>query len=246
MVLRGIAGRLGAERLRRSIVWSEVDECVNFAELGRIAPMTIEAEAVARPGLVGAPALPGRPDMLSHVAYITHDTSATVAFYTTLLGMDLVAAVMDDSIPSTGDPVPYFHSFFRMSDGSTIAFFEAPELPPPAGHTHPAYNIFQHIALSVDSPATVDAWHRWLISNGVEVVGPVDHKIIYSIYFYDPNGIRLELTTPIDPTWNNNPVAARESLREWEQVKATARETGQDMSVVLAELTRQRSHRKAE
>jgi catechol-2,3-dioxygenase len=98
----------------------------------------------------------------------------------------------------------------------------------------------------VDSPATVDAWHRWLISNGVDVVGPVDHKIIYSIYFYDPNGIRLELTTPIDPTWNNNPVAARESLREWEQVKATARETGQDMSVVLAELTRQRSHRKAE
>ena len=192
-----------------SIVWEEVDVCVNFAELWRIALMTIEAEATERPGLVGAPALPGRPDMLSHVAYITHDTSATVAFYTTLLGMDLVAAVMDDSIPSTGDPVPYFHSFFRMSDGSTIAFFEAPELPPPAGHTHPAYNIFQHIALSVDSPATVDAWHRWLISNGVEVVGPVDHKIIYSIYFYDPNGI----------VWNSPPLSTRRgTTTQWPPV----------------------------
>ena len=82
---------LGALRPGRSIVWDEVDGSVNFGELWRIAPMTIEAEAMERPGLGGAPALPGRPDMLSHVAYITHDTTATVEFYTTLLGMDLAA-----------------------------------------------------------------------------------------------------------------------------------------------------------
>lgn len=69
---------------------------------------------------------PGKPQMLNHVAYITRDTSATVDFYTNLLGMELVAAVMDDSIPSTGDPVPYFHSFFKMGDGSTIALFGGP------------------------------------------------------------------------------------------------------------------------
>ena len=50
-------------------------------------------------------ASPGPPTMLSHVAYITHDTGATVRFYTELLGMELVNAVLDDSIPSTGDPV---------------------------------------------------------------------------------------------------------------------------------------------
>jgi catechol 2,3-dioxygenase-like lactoylglutathione lyase family enzyme len=205
---------------------------------------SIHAEAVAAaPSALGT--RPGPPQMLNHVAYITHDTSATVAFYTELLGMKLVAAVMDDSIPSTGDPVPYFHSFFRMQDGSTIAFFEAPELPPPAGVTHPAYNIFQHIALEVQSKEVVDAWATWLKGNGVSLVGPVDHKIIYSIYFYDPNGIRLELTTPLDPTWNDQGERAHESLAEWEQVKATARATGQDMSTVLAELTRQRSHRRA-
>jgi catechol 2,3-dioxygenase-like lactoylglutathione lyase family enzyme len=187
---------------------------------------------------------PGRPDMLNHVAYITHDTSATVDFYTRLLGMDFVAAVMDDSIPSTGDPVPYFHSFFRMSDGSTIAFFEAPELPPAAASTHPAYGVFQHIALQVASRDTVDAWYAWLVANSVDVIGPVDHKIIYSIYFHDPNGIRVELTAVLDPTWNDHGAGAADSLAEWEQVKSTARESGRDMVSVLAELTRQRSHRR--
>jgi len=204
--------------------------------------MTITNDA--RPSGAAAPR-PGMPLHLNHVAYITHDTSATVEFYTKVMGMDFVAAVMDDAIPSTGDPVPYFHSFFRMADGSTLAFFEAPELPPPAAHTHPAYNVFQHLALEVESMEVVDAWRDWVASQGVAVIGPVNHKIIYSIYFYDPNGIRLELTTPIDPSWNDHGDNAANSLREWEEVKATARATGSDMSSVLAELTRQRSHRRS-
>ncbi len=204
-----------------------------------------EVSIIERPGGVGATGAPGQPMMLNHVAYITHDTSATVAFYTHMLGMELVAAVMDDRIPSTGDPVPYFHSFFRMQDGSNLAFFEAPGLPPQAEITHPAYDIFEHIALEVESRETVDTWHAWLVSQGVDVVGPVNHGIIYSIYFYDPNGIRLELTTPLDPTWNDQGERARESLAEWEQVKATAHASGRDMSAVLADLTRQRSHRRA-
>jgi len=188
---------------------------------------------------------PRRPTMLSHVAYITHDTAATVAFYTNILGMDLVNAVLDDSIPSTGDPVPYFHSFFRMGDGSTVAFFEAPELPPPPAPTHPAYDVFQHLAMQVDSREDVDRWHTWLIDQGVEVLGPVDHKIIYSIYFHDPNGLRLEITTALDPTWNDRGEQAHASLAEWQQVKETATASGRDMVSVLADLTRERSHRRS-
>ena len=74
---------------------------------------------------------PTAPAMLSHAAFISGDTAKTTDFYAGILGMELVAAVLDDKIPSTGEPIPYFHSFFRMADGSTIAFFEAPELPPP-------------------------------------------------------------------------------------------------------------------
>jgi catechol 2,3-dioxygenase-like lactoylglutathione lyase family enzyme len=182
--------------------------------------------------------------MLSHAAYISADTSATVAFYQGLLGMELVAAVLDDKIPSTGEPIPYFHSFFRMGDGSTIAFFEAPELPPPSPDSHPAYATFRHFAMEVDSTELVDQWAEWLRANDIDLIGPVDHGIIYSIYFRDPDGNRLEITSPIDPAWNDNAAAARTSLAEWEEVKAGARSTGRDMATVLAELTRERSHRR--
>jgi catechol 2,3-dioxygenase-like lactoylglutathione lyase family enzyme len=187
---------------------------------------------------------PGRPAMLSHAAFICQDTATTAAFYSGLLGMELVAAVLDDKIPSTGEPIPYFHSFFRMADGSTIAFFEAPELPPPAVDTHPAYGTFRHFAMSVDTVAEVDTWAAWLRSNDVDVLGPVDHGIIYSVYFRDPDGNRLEITTPIDKKWNDDGIAARASLDEWNEVKARAKASGQPMATVLADLTRERSHRR--
>jgi glyoxylase I family protein len=183
--------------------------------------------------------------MLSHVAYVTRDTAATVDFYARILGMELVNAVLDDSIPSTGDPVPYFHSFFRMADGSTVAFFEAPELPPLEPPPHPAYDTFQHLALQVDSTQVVDRWHEWLSAHGVEVLGPVDHKIIYSIYFHDPNGVRLEITSPTSSSWNDNGAAARASLADWETVKARAAENGDDMVTVLKKLTIERSHQRS-
>jgi catechol 2,3-dioxygenase-like lactoylglutathione lyase family enzyme len=208
---------------------------------------TIEDQAATFDGMT--PALeverPGQPGMLSHVAYITRDTAATTDFYSRLLGMELVNAVLDDAIPSTGEPVPYFHSFFRMADGSTVAFFEAPELPPLEEPPHPAYKTFQHLAMQVDTPETVDRWHRWLQSNGVEVLGPVDHKIIYSIYFHDPNGIRLEITTPLSPAWNDNAADAAAQLADWNAVKDGARASGDDMATVLHRLASERSHRRS-
>ncbi|HEY3810209.1 MAG TPA: VOC family protein [Acidimicrobiales bacterium] len=208
---------------------------------------TIEDQAATFDGMT--PALqaerPGQPGMLSHVAYITRDTAATTDFYSRLLGMELVNAVLDDAIPSTGEPVPYFHSFFRMADGSTVAFFEAPELPPLEEPPHPAYKTFQHLAMQVDTPETVDRWHRWLESNGVEVLGPVDHKIIYSIYFHDPNGIRLEITTPLSPAWNDNAADAAAQLADWNAVKDGARASGDDMATVLHRLASERSHRRS-
>jgi catechol 2,3-dioxygenase-like lactoylglutathione lyase family enzyme len=207
----------------------------------------IEARAETFDGLGPAPTVerPGKPAMLSHVAYVTRDTEATTDFYSRILGMELVNAVLDDSIPSTGEPVPYFHSFFRMADGSTVAFFEAPDLPPLEEPPHPAYRTFQHLALQVDDPGTVDRWHRWLEMCGVEVLGPVDHKIIYSIYFHDPNGIRLEITAPTSPAWNDNADYAAAQLADWTAVKERARESGHDMSSVLHRLTAERSHRRS-
>lgn len=205
---------------------------------------TIEDRKATFDGLApdGTTARPGKPGMLSHVAYVTRDTAATADFYTRLLGMELVNAVLDGSIPSTGEPIPYFHSFFKMADGSTVAFFEAPELPPLGELPHPAYDTFQHLAMQVDSTETVDKWHKWLQANGVEVLGPVDHKIIYSIYFHDPNGIRLEITAATSTIWNDNEEAAAASLRDWNEVKERALASGDDMVDVLNALATERSH----
>jgi catechol-2,3-dioxygenase len=99
--------------------------------------------------------------------------------------------------------------------------------------------------MSVDTVAEVDAWQEWLLKNDVDVLGPVNHGIIYSIYFHDPDGNRLEITTALDPKWNDDAEAAQASLAEWEAVKSEAKASGRDMATVLAELTRERSHRRA-
>ena len=179
------------------------------------------------------------PLMLNHAAWVTHDVEATAEFYTRIMGMELASTVYDDTVPSTGDAFPYFHIFFRMQDGATIAFFEAPGLPQRPQITHPAYDIFDHIALQARNRAEVGEWADWLRANGVKIVGPTDHKgMIYSIYFRDPNGIRLEITTPLDPEWNRHGEQGHADLKLWCDTKKKAQADGRDVSAALVDLIR--------
>jgi glyoxylase I family protein len=173
------------------------------------------------------------PVRLSHLAYVTHDAAATVDFYTRVMRMPLVEAVMHERVPSTGDPFPYVHFFFRMQDGSTIAFFEAIGLPERSDPSHPAYDTFDHLALEVATTTEVDDWCAWLAGNGVEILGPVDHGIIYSVYFHDPNGIRLEITTPLVADWNDRPAEAQRIVDAWLEAKKAAASSGQPADEVL-------------
>jgi len=43
---------------------------------------------------------------------------------------------------------------------------------------------------------TLLAYKTHLEANGVEVLGVTDHSVFHSIYFFDPNGHRLELAAP--------------------------------------------------
>lgn len=193
-----------------------------------------DAGAVAGPaGLV--------PMMLNHAAWVTQDVGATADFYTRVLGMELASTLYDERVPSTGDSFPYFHIFFRMADGSTLAFFESPGLPPRPPPSHPAYAVFDHIALQARDRAELLRWRQWLLSNHVEVLGPIDHKgQILSIYFHDPNGLRLEITTPLDPQWNRHTAQACEDLRLWLQAKEHARLENRDISEALTAWIRER------
>ena len=179
------------------------------------------------------------PHMLNHAAWVTHDVEATTDFYTRIMGMELASTVFDDRIPSTGDTFAYFHIFFKMRDGSTLAFFEAPGLPERSKVSHPAYDIFDHIALQAKDREEVDRWARWLVENDVPIVGPTDHSgLIYSIYFHDPNQLRLEITTPLDPHWNNHGAKAEADLKVWCDTKRAAQESGEDVGEALLDLIR--------
>ena len=186
------------------------------------------------PAEVTLPPSPGRPLMLNHLAYVTHDVEATVDFYTKVMGMPMVSTVIGSKVPSTGDDIAYFHVFFRLQDGSTLAFFEAPGLPRANPKGHPAYDIFAHLAFDAASPEAIHGGARWWRAHGVDIVGPTDHGIILSIYFRDPvNDIRLEITCPLVSDWNAREEQAARDLSDWLDVKNTAVQQHQDVSEAL-------------
>ena len=129
---------------------------------------------------------------LNHIAWRCRDAEETRAFYEDVLGMPLAHVVRADTVPSTGEHCPYVHLFFRMFDGSFVAFFDLGDnlatAPDPAT---PGW--VNHLSLEIGTMDELNAAKARLVSAGVEVTGVVDHYWLQSIYFHDPNGLRLEL-----------------------------------------------------
>ncbi len=129
---------------------------------------------------------------LHHVAYRCKDAKETVEFYSKYLDLDFNIAVAENKVPSTGEWSPHIHIFLQMDDGSFIAFFELPEDPGGMLDTDTPPWV-QHLALKVPDMETMMAYKARLEADGIDVLGPTDHAICQSIYFFDPNGHRLEL-----------------------------------------------------
>jgi catechol-2,3-dioxygenase len=106
--------------------------------------------------------------------------------------MEFVLAIAEDQVPSTHAPDPYMHVFLDAGGGNILAFFELPNSPG-MGKDPNTPDWVQHIAFKVDSVKTLEATQKRLQAAGVDVVGPTDHTIFRSIYFFDPNGHRIEL-----------------------------------------------------
>lgn len=156
-----------------------------------------------------------RPAGLNHVAYVTRDTAATRKFYTEILGMKLVGSAMDETVGSTGDAGRFLHTFFQLGDGSCVAFFEI-EGVQSDHHESSLPRWAPHLALSVNSRAELDSAHKRLKDAGVEVIGVVEHEGIWSsIYFFDPNGVRLELTYQGRELSEDDAVHAASSVDAW-------------------------------
>lgn len=130
---------------------------------------------------------------IHHVAYRCNDARETVEFYRDVLGMEFTVAFAEDRVPSTGELDPYMHVFLDAGGGNVLAFFELPTRPP-MGRDPNTPQWVQHIAFEVVDLATLSLARARLLERDIEVVGPTDHGLFCSIYFFDPNGHRLELT----------------------------------------------------
>lgn len=157
---------------------------------------------------------------IHHVAYRCKDAKQTVDWYEKHLGMNFVLAIAENKVPSTGAWDPYMHVFLDAGGGNILAFFELPEQPEMGRDPHtPAW--VQHLALKVDSVDTLLATQAKLQAAGIEVLGPTNHTLFKSIYFFDPNGHRLELAADIGTPemMQRLDQVKRDMLDEWSRTK---------------------------
>ena len=134
-------------------------------------------------------------DGIHHVAYRCRDARETVRWYRKMLNMEFVLAIAEDRVPSTKAPDPYMHVFLDAGRGNVLAFFELPTQPE-MGRDPNTPEWVQHIAFRVQDRDTLLAFRAHLEANGVDVLGVTDHGAFHSIYFFDPNGHRIEMACP--------------------------------------------------
>ena len=128
---------------------------------------------------------------INHLAFITDDMVKTIRFYRDLLGLELTAGIGHDG---------YRHYFFGMGENQ-VAFFEYAGARPMERKFHGSPTTeplgFDHVSFTLDSREDLFALKDRLEAAGFEVTGAVDHGIIWSIYFFDPNNIPLEASWPV-------------------------------------------------
>ena len=154
---------------------------------------------------------------LHHNAYRCRDSEETRRFYEDFLGLPLSHTLWIKESKS-GRRTDTLHTFYRMDDGSCLAFFEAPDMPFEFKRQH---DYDMHIALEVDYGTLAKMLEQGKQA-GIETRGVSDHDFIHSIYFRDPNGYVIELTakrphhdTATDPAANE----ARAKLDRWQADK---------------------------
>ena len=154
---------------------------------------------------------------LHHNAYRCRDSEETRRFYEDFLGLPLANAFCIRETKS-GRRTAVLHTFYRMDDGSCLAFFEAPDQPFTFKKQHD-YDL--HIALEIKEEDLQRMLEKGKAA-GIEARGVADHGFIHSIYFRDPNGYVIELTarhgdheSAMDPAING----ARRELDSWQREK---------------------------
>ncbi|MDX2379005.1 MAG: VOC family protein [Acidimicrobiia bacterium] len=151
------------------------------------------------------PELRSQPDLhpkgVNHLALSTSDMKGQLEFWCDVLGCPLKALYWMHGVDNT------FHGFVELAPDSYVAFVQHPDNATEIeyGITHAGNagapvtrGAMQHVALHVDQLDDVLAMRDRIRSRGVQVMGPIDHGMIQSIYFAGPEGLSLEVCTGSD------------------------------------------------
>lgn len=171
-----------------------------------------------------------KPDGVHHLAITTADIKTQIAFFSDVLGMELVALYWMHGVKGA------WHGFLKLNDHSSVAFVQSPEIgkiPRQSGVTHSgnpggpcASGAMQHVALNVRDEQALLALRDRIRSRGVNVFGPIDHGFCQSIYFAGPENLSLELSTsraPIDArAWIDPEVVTLAGISELELARYKA------------------------
>ena len=161
---------------------------------------------------------------IHHVAYRCKDAKQTVEWYQKHLGMEFMLAFAENQVPSTHAPDPYMHIFLDAGNGNVLAFFELPNAPAMSRDLNTPEWV-QHLAFKVGSMDELLTAKAHLQAEGIEVIGPTDHALFKSIYFFDCNGHRLELACDVGtPEMLARAQAVKwDMLEEWSRTKRAPR-----------------------
>jgi len=152
---------------------------------------------------IGKPLLRG----IHHLALNTDDMRQTLDFYVRILGMPIVHGMRTPVPPPGAGPAHGFgtppykgipHYFLDMGGDSLLAFFEYPKGVAKADRD--TIGAMQHVSF-VCGPKRHREMLERLKAHGVAITGGPVLSIpptMQSFYFFDPNGIRLEIVTDIE------------------------------------------------
>jgi glyoxylase I family protein len=158
---------------------------------------------------------------LHHIAYRCRDAQETVDFYTNVIGLKFAASILPpEDHEAYGEQVDSIHIFFELADGSYLAFFDVASSPPEEADPNTPWWV-KHLAFEVPDMETLLEGKRRLEEAGYDVLGPKDHGFCQSIYFFDPNGHRLEMAVRTEAAGELEKMAreAGPQLLEWNQRK---------------------------
>jgi catechol 2,3-dioxygenase-like lactoylglutathione lyase family enzyme len=133
-----------------------------------------------------------------HSARPTWKLRETVEFYRDKLGLPLVHAVSARGWGPSNHP-DFLHFFFDSGNGSTIAFFYyiGTEQPERLKHLPEYDSDATHTSWRVETKEQLQAWRTRLEAEGVAILYQIEHEVVESIYFRDPNGYYLEIGRPL-------------------------------------------------